>query len=197
MEGAVCIGLRYPLIVRVPGTHASSATQLASDASILPQALYALPVDGRHLYATEYVDCRDHDGLYRKLRIAVVGKRVFARHYLSASSWNVHVDDRLDAGKDDEKRLLDGFPGSFGIDLESLALQIADITKLDYFGIDCCPRPDGRVLIFEVNPAMDMLRNSFPNDPYWAPRLLSIQDELVSLLFDPSRWRHQGRPISA
>ncbi len=190
-------GIRWPVILRVPGTHAGLATALAQSPDDVPRAIYSLPVAGRPLYATAFHDYRDADGLYRKLRLVVVGRRVFARHFVAGEGWSVHAGDRLQATADNEAAILDGFPGSLPVDVTALALAIADELGLDWFGIDCCPRPDGRLLIFEANATMNVLVNTTPGDPASVRRIAGIQDALVELLLDAPRWRHQGGKVMA
>ncbi len=185
-------GLRYPLIMRIPGYHAGYATGFVATPEDVPRIIYSLPVGGKPLYVTEFVNCRSPDGLNRKLRLAVVGRQVFARHFISSTNWSVHVSDRLESESASEAVFLDGFPGTLQLDAISIALKIADRLGLDYFGIDCCPLPDGRLVIFEANASMDILRNSFPDDSRWERRISPIRKALSDLLLDPSRWRHQG-----
>ena len=190
-------GISWPVILRVPGTHAGLATALAQSADDVPRAIYSLPVAGKPLYATAFHDYRDADGLYRKLRLVVVGRQVFARHFVTGAGWSVHAGDRLQDTADAEAAILDGFPASLPVDVEALALGIADELGLDWFGIDCCPRPDGRLLIFEANATMNVLANTTPGDQASVRRIARIQDALVELLLDASRWRHQGEKVAA
>lgn len=189
-------GISWPVILRVPGTHAGLATALAPTAADVPRAIYSLPVGGKPLYATAFHDYRDDDGLHRKLRLVVVGRRVFARHFVTGEGWSVHAGDRLQDTAHGEEAILDGFPASVSVDVEGLALAIADELGLDWFGIDCCPRPDGRLLIFEANASMNVLINTTPDEPASARRISRIHDALVELLLDASRWRHQGGKVS-
>ncbi len=190
-------GIHWPVILRVPGTHAGLATALADCAADIPRAVFSLPVAGKPLYATAFHDCRDADGLHRKLRLVVVGRQVFARHFVAGEGWSVHAGDRKPGTADAEAAILDGFPGSLGIDVEAMALRIADALQLDWLGIDCCPRADGRLLIFEANATMNVLSNTTPDDDRCVQRIARIQEALVALLLDPSRWRHQGGQVAA
>ena len=190
-------GISWPVILRVPGTHGGLATALAQTPEDVPRAIYSLPVAGKPLYATAFHDYREKDGLHRKLRLVVAGHQVLGRHLAHGVGWNLHGADRLEGTEDAERAILDGFPDSLPMDVVALALRIADELGLDWFGIDCCPRPDGRLLIFEANAAMNMLANTEPGIPATARRIARIQDALVEVLQDPSRWRHQGGKVSA
>jgi glutathione synthase/RimK-type ligase-like ATP-grasp enzyme len=189
-------GLRYPLLLRAPGMHMGATMAKVDAPDAVDAAVYDMPLQGRGIYVTEFVDYRDADGLYRKMRLAVVGKRVFMRHFAIASGWNVHIRDRIRMDDPEETRMLEGFPGSLAMDATALALQVADTLGLDYFGIDCCPRPDGRLLVFEANAAMDILAPevSPTRQADWDRGIGTISQALQDLLRDPRQWRHGSRP---
>ena len=192
-------GLRYPLLLRCPGMHVGNTMTRVEGPGEIDAAIFHMPIQGRGVYATEFVDYRDGDGLYRKMRLVVVGERVFIRHFVIADRWMVHVENRIRIDHPEEEAMLQGFPGSLPMDVVALARQVADRLGLDYFGIDCSPRPDGRLLLFEANPAMDILRRqqSPQFQARWDARIDAIQDALVALLFDPARWRDAPRAPAA
>ena len=150
-------GLRYPLLLRAPGMHVGATMAKVDTPADVDAAVFNMPIQRRGLYVTEFVDYRDSDGLHRKMRLVVVGKRVFLRHFVVAKRWDVHVGDRIRIDDPEEERILEGFPGSLPMDAVALALQVADKLQLDYFGIDCSPRPDGRLLVFEANAVATLL----------------------------------------
>ena len=193
-------GLRYPLLLRAPGMHVGATMARVDAPEGVDAAVYDMPLQGRGIYATEFVDYRDADGCHRKMRLVVVGKRVFLRHFVIADGWHVHVRDRLRKDDPEETRMLEGFPGSLPMDATALALQVADALDLDFFGIDCSPRPDGRLLVFEANAAMDILRpeRSANEQAGWDRRIGAIGRALLDLLADPGQWRHGNgtRPAS-
>lgn len=192
-------GLRYPLLLRAPGMHMGATMAKVDAPDAVDAAVYDMPLQGRGTYVTEFVDYRDADGLYRKMRLAVVGRQVFMRHFAIANGWNVHIRDRIRMDDPEETRMLDGFPGSLPMDATALALQVADALDLDYFGIDCCPRPDGRLLVFEANAAMDILAPevSPTRQADWDRRIGAISQALQDLLRNPRQWRHNGKGTEA
>lgn len=192
-------GLRYPLLLRSPGMHVGATMAKVDSPGDVDAAVYDMPMQGRGTYVTEFVDYRDADGCHRKMRLVVVGKRVFLRHFVIANGWHVHVGDRIRIDDPEEERILSGYPGSLPMDTTALALQVADALNLDYFGIDCCPRPDGRLLVFEANAAMDILRPqpSASHQAAWDERIATIQRALLDLLHDPSQWRDARRAVTA
>ncbi len=187
-------GLRYPLLLRAPGMHVGATMAKVDAPDAVDAAVFDMPLQRRGTYVTEFVDYRDADGLYRKMRLVVVGRQVFLRHFVIANGWHVHVRDRLRKDDPEETRMLDGFPVSLPMDATALALQVADALDLDFFGIDCCPRPDGRLLMFEANAAMDILRpeQSATQQAGWDRRIGAINQAVQDLLRDPHQWRHNG-----
>jgi glutathione synthase/RimK-type ligase-like ATP-grasp enzyme len=189
--------LRWPLIVRVAGSHRGQATAKADDPAQLRAALRDMPWGGRDLYLTEYVECRDEDGHYRKMRIVLVGREIFIRHLVIANGWLVHVGDRELGHIREEEEALRTFRERLLPLIGERVGAIGDALDMDYFGIDCNLRPDGELLIFEANPLMDILHNQMTSPNCWDAAIAQIHDALAALLFDPSRWRHPVRETAA
>ncbi|MEO6967173.1 MAG: hypothetical protein ABI132_01770 [Rhodanobacteraceae bacterium] len=185
-------GLAWPLIVRVAGSHRGAATVKIDEPGKIRAALRGLAWGGHDLYLTQYVECRDQDGYYRKLRVVVVGGEVFLRHLVIADGWLVHVHDRLLGHLQEETATLADFRGGILPELRDRLHAIADAVDMDYFGIDCNLRPDGRLLVFEVNAMMDILNNTMASPNCWDEPIRQIHDALGALLFEPTRWRHPG-----
>ena len=188
-------GLQWPLILRCTGTHKGESMILVEGPDQVRAALHSIPWGGRELYLTEFVDCRDTDGHYRKLRLAVVGNQVFLRHLLIADQWMVHAADRKPGHLDEEGELLRTFESSTLPALSERLDRIRDAIQLDYFGIDCNLRPDGRLLIFEANAQMDIMVNSVPSPNFWDQPIAHIRQAMDALLFDPARWRFPPRAV--
>lgn len=183
-------GLGFPCLARIPGDHGGvSLVQLAHDQD--EEALCTIPWGGRELYLTEFVDFADPDGRYRKVRIAVVGDRFFPRHLLVGDQWLLHAGRRDPASGEEEARFLETFEAATAPQIREAVEAIMSRVRLDYYGIDCSIRPDGRLLLFEVNPSMDILRNSRPSPNHWDAPIAAIREALLALLRDPSRWSGQ------
>lgn len=142
--------LRTPFLFREAGSHGGIGLVLVEDADQL-DGLERFAFDGRSFYATDFVDFRSADGLYRKHRALVIGGRLHRKHLIASDAWNIHSESRsfmrdrpdLQAEEDEwvEHGPLDEAP--FAAIHERLAL--------DFFGVDFGILPDGRILIFEVN----------------------------------------------
>lgn len=189
--------LGWPVIVRIPGGHRGADTVLIDGPDQVREALRRLPWGGRDLYVIEYIDCRDADGHYRKMRLAIVGGAVFIRHLLIAANWMVHSDDRAPGQLEEEGDLLRNFHADVLPELAERLRLLADAVDLDYFGIDCNLRPDGRLVIYEVNTLMDILVNTSPSPNIWDETIVRTRQALRALLFDPARWRHRQRAVAA
>jgi hypothetical protein len=188
-------GLEYPVLVRIAGQH--GGTDLVKlDSADSVSAINTIPWGGRTLYATEFRDFRDPDGLYRKLRIVVVGSRFFLRHCIVGQDWLLSAARRLHADTPEERELLQSFDDGLAPVLSERVSAIADALGLDYFGIDASLRPDGRLLIFEANANMNVLHNSAASPNMWDQPIERIGTALVELIADPSRWRAQSVAVS-
>lgn len=155
--------MTYPLLLRSAGIHAIRDSELikvdsaaALDAALAAGAI-ALPA-----YMTEFVDTRDAQGLYRKMRLIVCGSTVVLRHYLHSDQWLIKAASQpfmherphlLELEREAAASPLSVLPARGPELLGAIKQRVG----LDYFGIDCAPLPDGRLLIFEVNACMNML----------------------------------------
>lgn len=156
LESVTVAGLVFPLIVRRPATHAGRTMVLVQDEGRL-RSVVARDVD---YFATEFVDYRSADGLYRKYRIWSFGGRQVFRHLATRDHWIVHVTpgnefmiDRPDL-IEEEVRLMGRPEGAFPDEVHAIVAAIGERLGLDYFGVDFGFHPDGRMVLFEANAAM-------------------------------------------
>lgn len=158
-------GPGFPAIIRRIGTHGGESMLLLhsrKDASLLEQ----VACDGSEYYLVRFVDFRDDDGVYRKLRLVIVENQVVARHLLASDHWNVHASTRdgLMAKRPELLEQEASYLANFYKDvLPGLAPRLAAIQqrlKLAYFSIDCAIRPNGDLLVFEANASGNALRQA-------------------------------------
>lgn len=184
--------LRFPILVRVTGTHGGLALVRVDGKEQLKAALRGIPWGGRELYISQFVEYSDPVNLYRKMRIVVVGEEIFLRHAIATPDWQVHSQARSDSALREESELLATFEEAILPAIRNRVTDVVNELDLDYFGIDCSFLPDGRLLVFEANAAMNILLNPYPSPNCWDRPVRRIHDALSGLLFNPSRWRYQG-----
>jgi glutathione synthase/RimK-type ligase-like ATP-grasp enzyme len=149
-------GLQFPAILREVATHTGMIVGRFDSVEELQQAMH----DGVEHVATEFVDYRSDDGLYRKYRVFFIGPHVIFRHKLFSEHWNVHGKDRdrVMVGRPDlieEEVALFATPdGAFPPEVKQVLTAVRERIDLDYFGMDFGIARDGRVLLFEANATM-------------------------------------------
>ena len=160
-------GLGFPLIVREPGTH-KGTTQARFDN---PTELAAAMRKGQEYIATEFVEYRSADGIYRKYRVFFIGSHTIFRHMLFSDYWVVHGKDRdrFMVGRTDliqeEKAMFASAEGAFPEAIKRVLAAVRKRIDLDYFGIDFGIMPDGRLLLFEANATMNFF-SLLPSDEF-------------------------------
>lgn len=151
----------FPLILRVPGHHMGRRMIRVDDAAAFAEALSALP--GRDdLVAAQYVETRSDDGAWRKYRVMFVDGTLYPLHLAIARHWNVHyfaseMWDRADY-RAEEARFLRDPAAVLGPQAWAALKNVSDELGLDYAGIDFALAGDGRIIVFEANAAMTVLR---------------------------------------
>lgn len=176
----------YPLMIRECGAHGGKTTLLMPDAASI-QNLFSIAMDGRDYYLTEYVDY-SRQGLYRVYRIVVIDGVAHLRHKRTLDQWLVHhkrCKDYMEKHPEilaKETKLLEHFEQDLKPQIQPLITEIYQRVKLDYFGIDCDIQPDGRLLIFEVNANMLILKDLDKPSARYDKTLAAIKKAVVSML---------------
>ncbi len=151
------LGMALPLIVRRAGTHTGNIVGLIESGEALLPAI-ARPGD---YFATEFVDCRGADGLFRKYRVFFFGDRIVFRHMIAFDQWSVHGGTRMQfmAGRAElmaeEERLCARAEGPFPPAWQAVFDEVRSRIALDFFGMDFGIDRDGRMVLFEVNATMN------------------------------------------
>lgn len=149
-------GLQFPLILREVATHTGVILGRFDNVETMVDAMR----EGAAHIATEFVDYRSDDSLYRKYRVFFIGPHIIFRHKLFSEHWNVHGKDRdrVMAGRPDlieEEVALFATPdGAFAPAIKQVLADVRQRIDLDFFGMDFGIAPDGRVLLFEANATM-------------------------------------------
>ena len=147
-------GHRLPVLLRPPGLHSSKELTRVDQAKALPKAC-------ERRYVTNFVDSRGEDGWYRKRRVIWAGGKLYARHQLASPDWNVIGDARrhmVDAPKliEEERAFLASNP-----DAEPQGPQANIKAAFQHLGLqfgvcDYACLPNGKALIFELNPCFQL-----------------------------------------
>lgn len=150
----------FPLILRQSFTHADTETDRVRDEKELRAVLpkYA----GKQAYIIQYIDCSDAEGIFRRYRAMFIGDRVFPSSVLASQGWNVHASSSLDLMdsterlKEEERRYQSDMESVIGKEAVDTFWRIRDKVGLDYFGIDYNFDREGRLVVFEINPSMNL-----------------------------------------
>lgn len=154
--------LTYPVLTRPVGRHGAIDLVKHESPEAVIEAVKGYPKDDA-FYITEFVDFKDAEGLYWKTRVIYVGGSLGIRHHLPSEHWIVNASQR--------EQLIEKRPDLFDRELQVIAkpslyfeeeglATIRDAMRrmrLDYCGMDCARMPDGRIVVFEANPAMNLL----------------------------------------
>ena len=145
----------FPVILRPVGSHAGrDLGKMDSPEDLAP---YLAHVNETEFFLSRFIDYSGKDGLFRKMRVALIDGKPYACHMGVSSHWMIHY---LNAGmyeeawkREEEARFMDAFDDF--AERHRLALEaIYQRTQLDYLCIDCAETSDGQLLIFEIDHAM-------------------------------------------
>ena len=167
-------GLTFPLLVRSPGYQTGRHFARVERAGDLARAVTALP--GETLLAIEFVDVRDDDGRIRKYRMMIVDGRLYPLHAAVSMAWKVHyVTANMDdpANRAEDARFLDDPRAVLGARAFAALERLRDLLGLEYAGIDFSLDRAGRVVVFEANAAMIVLRPG--PEPQWEYRRAAVE----------------------
>jgi glutathione synthase/RimK-type ligase-like ATP-grasp enzyme len=116
---------------------------------------YLAAFDAAEHYVAEYVECRDPDGFYRKMRVALIDGEPYACHLAIAEDWIVHYRpagmDASAAKRAEEAAWMARFEHDFAVRHGPALRAIARALGLDYVVLDCADGRDGRLLVFEAD----------------------------------------------
>lgn len=179
------IDTAVPLVVRPVGSQAGRGLARIGDGAQLQTYLEAS--DAQAFYVMPFVDFRSSDGYYRKYRIVVVDGVPYAYHLAISPNWMIHYYNapmRETAWmREEEAHFLSHFEDVFGPELQQAFRTIARAIGLDYFGIDCSIDPQGRLLVFEADPAMIVHAGDEPElFAYKVPHAQRIFDAFQNLI---------------
>jgi hypothetical protein len=169
--------LPYPCLIRPASSHAGTGlVRAATPVELLEHLRFTT---ARDLFATAFEEYAGADGLYRKYRIAFIGRRPYLCHMAVSQRWMVHY---LNAGmtesaekRAEEARAMAEFDTGFAARHASAFAALHERLGFDYYQIDCAETRDGRLLVFEADVA-SIVHLMDPPDlfPYKPPQMRRI-----------------------
>jgi len=180
--------LSFPILVRVAGAH-GGLEMVRVDSPEDVGRISELKSGKRSLYVTGFHDFMSHDGLFRKSRIAVVGEDVFLRHHVVGETWLLHSASRALNTEAEERTAFAGFDAGWGTSLRPLFREIGRRLDLDFFGVDCNIDASCRVILFEANACMLILKNTVKSPNMWDVPIARIIRAVEDLMATPEKWR--------
>ena len=183
----------FPKIIRPVDTHGGEG--LAKIDSEGELQIYLESSDAAEFYVSDFVDFRSGDGLYRKLRIALIDGRPYICHLAITDHWIVHY---IPAGMDlsaakraEEKGMMETFEAVFVKRHHKTLQSIHEKLGLDYVILDCAVMRDGALLLFEAD-TRGWIHGVDPVDifPYKPAIMQKAFDGFREMLL--SRMSHEG-----
>ena len=186
----------FPIILRPVGSHAGVDLDKIEGPDEI--ASYLAGVNAIEFFLSRFIDYRGKDGLFRKMRVALIDGAPFACHMAVSSDWMIHY---VNAGMYEEewKR---GEEASFMAHFDDFVQRhrqaldaIFRRTKLDYVCIDCAETADGQLLVFEIDHAM-VVHAMDPEDqfPYKQLHMQKVKDAFRDFLLRLTAPHTAARP---
>lgn len=177
--------VEFPLVVRPVGSQAGRDLAHVGNAGEL--AAYLNRVAAQVFFVMPFVDFRSADGYYRKYRIIVVDGEPYPYHLAISPNWMIHYYNApmRETGwmRQEEAVFLAHFDDVFSAPLRRALRDIASALGLEYFGVDCSIDPQGRLLVFEADPAMIVHAGDEPQMfGYKTPHVQRIFDAFAKLI---------------
>ncbi len=175
----------YPIIVRPVDSHAGHGLRKLDDPTAIAE--YLQTVTGDEFYASDFIDYRSADGLFRKYRVVLIDGHPYPCHMAISTEWMVHY---LNAGmiesaakRAEEARFMERFDEDFALRHHETLRGIAECVDLDYLVIDCAETRTGELLVFELDSGA-VVHSMDPVDlfPYKPPHMRKIFSAFRELL---------------
>ncbi len=188
-EQLATAALSWPCIIRPAGSQAGQGLARLDAAPELQDYLQGQTASTYTL--APFVDYRRPDGLYAKMRLALIDGVAWPCHYALSEHWMVHY---VNAGmyEDAAKRAAEAsFMAGFAAWVQPHAALLAEISRrlnLSYVLLDAAELADGRLLLFEADHAMVVhAMDDAQKFPYKQLYMARVRDAMVACLL-----RHAG-----
>ncbi|OOY61210.1 ATP-grasp domain-containing protein [Solemya velum gill symbiont] len=158
--------ISLPMIVRPAGGHDGKNMLLVESLDDIRE-LQSFAFNGSDYFLIEFQDYCGADGFYRKYRMMWINGKAYPRHLILDRKWNIHGKNRENHMVDNEQLRNEEIAfykdpeSSLGARNYALVHKIFTGIGLDYCGMDFSILPNGDLVIFEANAAM----NAVSTDP--------------------------------
>jgi Tetratricopeptide repeat len=183
-------GFAFPLLLRLPGFHTGRYFTRVEGPESLAAAANELP--GDDVWLIEQLDARDGEGMFRKIRVMIVDRKLYPLHLAISRDWKVHyfrADMAYSAdNRGHDRAFLDDMAGFIGPRGMAALERINAALDLDYGGIDFAVNIEGDILFFEGNATMVMA--PLAPDEKWAyrrPTFDAVFAAIRAMLLDRAR----------
>lgn len=175
----------FPIIARPFGSHAGHGLERLTNAAECAGYVAREPHDA--YVVSPFIEYASADGFYRKYRVVFVDGVPYPTHLAISPNWMIHYYNapmRENAWmRDEEAAFLKDVRVAFDGERYDALLAIAGAVGLEYFGIDCAIERDGKILVFEADPAM-LVHTTDPADVYpykleFVPRIYRAIEAMI------------------
>jgi len=143
-----------PCLIRPIDTHAGENFEKIDNAQALVDYLNKNNTADA-FYISEFIDCSQSDGLYRKFRIALIDKKPYICHLAISEHWVVHYIaahmELSPAKRAEEEKFMTEFNSVFLPKYGAALKVIAEKIDLDYVVLDGGISMDGKFVLFEAD----------------------------------------------
>jgi len=143
----------YPITIRPIDSQGGRGLSKIKNADKL--AAYLDAAGEQEFFVSSFIDYRSADGLFRKIRIALIDGLPYVSHLAISGHWVVHYKsagmNESSAKRAEEADFMRDFDSGFVARHREALRAIAERVALDYVVIDCAETANGKLLIFEVD----------------------------------------------
>ncbi|SFI18625.1 hypothetical protein [Bradyrhizobium sp. Gha] len=177
--------LHFPMIARPRGTHAGVGLAKLDDAAAL--AAYLAAREEQDFFVARFVNYAGPDGLYRKIRLAMVDGKPYACHMAIADRWDIWYLNAYMAFSEEKRAeeaiFMQDFDNAFATRHRGALDEMSRRVGLDYFIVDCAENQNGELLVFEAdNTAVVHNMDSPVVFPYKPPQMRKIFAAFTAML---------------
>jgi tetratricopeptide (TPR) repeat protein len=161
----------FPVIIR--DARMQAGKQMEKIATLAGLSAHLARTSAKDLYAIEFIDNEVAGGFYRKIRAVTFGNEVIVSHVHFGAQWNVHRERgsaaaarlRVPAAEEAFAQSILFRPDeTLGKAAMAALREIRAWTPLDFYGTDFDLLPDGRLVFFEANAAMNIGLSGRPGE---------------------------------